>query len=41
MADSPEDRPPILGSWRAMYGFVLLTLALLIVLMSLGTWALR
>jgi hypothetical protein len=31
---SEDDRPPVLGSWRALYALVLGTLAVLIVLFA-------
>jgi hypothetical protein len=33
-----EDPPPVVGSWRAAYGLVLVTLAVLTTLFTLITW---
>jgi hypothetical protein len=37
---TPEERPPILGSWRNVYAFVLGELIVLIVLFTLMTYQL-
>jgi hypothetical protein len=39
--DLPDEPPPFLGSWRRVYGAVLLYLAALIVLLFLFTQAYR
>ena len=37
MKDEPDEKPPIAGSWRALYGLLAGTLVLLILLFYLFT----
>mgnify|MGYP006979977730 CR=1 FL=1 len=39
MSDTPDERPPLLGSWAALYAVLVGALVLYIVAGTLVTWA--